>query len=410
MTTLIITLPTAGADAAALYDYVLSADGSTPDSSASVTLALLPLPGRRQTEVVVVLPMQALSWHQLMLPKGSLSRGLMAERGTSRLRAILDGLLEEQLLDEPALLHVALQPQPVADAPVQVVACDKAWLGAHLQALAQAGFACSRIVPEFTPEALAQSVYVVGDEQHPMLVGANLVACPLSTGSMAWLGEPADQDELPEVVAEPAVAALAENLFKRAVRLQQRPQRLLQSAQTPWDLAQFELRHASRNRARAKVVQWARHLLLAPQWRPARVALVALLLVNLVGLNAWALREQAALQAKRQAVRAVLTDTFPKIPVVVDAPLQMAREVAALQRASGAASGADMEAILASLSEVLPATQTLTTLDYGAQELRAKAPAASEAEQARVALALRQQGLSAQWDGVQWVVKAGAMP
>jgi general secretion pathway protein L len=373
-----------------------------------VPLALLP--AARQTEVVVLLPMAALSWHQVQLPKGSLARGLMAERGASRLRAILDGLLEERLLDDPAALHLALQPQPVAEAPIWVAACDKAWLGAHLQALAQAGLAVGRIVPEFTPEALAHTLYVLGDEQHPMLLGANLVLCPLSAAAVAWLGDAPAQVDTLEVVAEPAVAALTESLFKRPVTLLQRPERLLRAAQTPWDLAQFELVNANRDRVWAQLAQGAKDLLRAPQWRAARLALVALVLANLVGLNAWAWREQAALQAKRQAVRAVLTQTFPKIPVVVDAPLQMAREVAALQRASGAASEADMEAMLATLADALPAAQTLTALDYAAQELRAKAPVASDAEQARVALALRQQGLAAAWDGAQWVIKAGSTP
>jgi hypothetical protein len=69
-----------------------------------------------------------------------------------------------------------------------------------------------------------------------------------------------------------------------------------------------------------------------------------------------------------------------------------------------------MEAMLATLADALPAAQTLTALDYAAQELRAKAPVASDAEQARVALALRQQGLAAAWDGAQWVIKAGSTP
>lgn len=408
MTSLIIALPTAGADASAQYDYVLTADGSTPTGYASVPLALLP--AGRQTEVVVLLPMSALSWHQVQLPRGSLARGLMAERGASRLRAILDGLLEERLLDDPAQLHLALQPQPVAEAPVWVAACDKGWLGAHLQALAQAGLAVSRIVPEFSPDTLAHTLYVLGDEQHPMLLGANLVPCPLSAATVAWLIEASAQADLPEVVAEPAVAALTENLFKRPVTLLQRPERLLQAAQTPWDLAQFGLVNANRDRAWAQLALAAKNLLRSPQWRAARLALVALVLVNLVALNAWAWREQAALQAKRQAVRAVLTQTFPKIPVVVDAPLQMAREVAALQRASGAASEADLEAMLSSLGAVLPASQTLTALDYATQELRAKAPAVADAEQARVLLALKQQGLAARWDGAQWLLKPGPTP
>ncbi|MBE0473822.1 type II secretion system protein GspL [Rhodoferax sp.] len=408
MNSLIISLPTASADASAHYDYVLTADGSTPGNSASVPLALLPV--GRQTEVVVLLPMSALSWHQVQLPKGSLARGLMAERGASRLRAILDGLLEERLLDDPAALHLALQPQAVTEAPVWVVACDKAWLGAHLQALAQAGLAASRIVPEFTPEALAHTVYALGDEHYPVLLGANLVPCPLSAATVAWVDGASTQAALPDVVAEPAVAALAEGLFKRPVSLLQRPERLLWAAQTPWDLAQFELVNASRDRAWARLAQGAKNLLRAPQWRAARLALLVLVVVNLLALNAWAWRERAALQAKRQAVRAVLTQTFPEIPVVVDAPLQMAREVAALQRASGAASEADMEAMLAALAGALPATQTLTALDYAAQELRAKAPAVAEAELAQVLLALKQQGLAARWDGAQWLIKAGATP
>lgn len=410
MNSLIITLPKSGADASALYDYVLSSDGSTEIHSASAPLALLPPPPDRQTEVLVLLPMQALSWHRVQLPKGSLVRGLMAERGGSRLRAILDGLLEDQLLDEPAQLHLALQPQPGGDAPVWVVACDRAWLGTHLQALAQAGFSASRIVPEFTPEALAQTLYVVGDEQHPMLVGQNLLLCPLSAAAVGWLAVPSADGVLPEVVAEPAVAALAESIFKRPVTLQQRAQRLLQAAQTPWDLAQFELANANRDRVWARWAQGVKSLLRAPQWRAARLSLLALVLVNLLGLNVWALREQDALQAKRQAVRAVLTTTFPKIPVVVDAPLQMAREVAALQRASGAATGTDLEAMLASFGTAVPVTQTLTALDYATQELRVKTAAAPAAEQARVVLALKQQSLTASWDGAQWLLKAGPTP
>lgn len=410
MTSFIITLPNVSAAATAQYDYLLSSDGGADANCASAPLALLPLPPDRQTEVVVLLPMQALSWHQVQLPKGSLARGLTAERGASRLRAILDGLLEDRLLDEPAQLHLALQPQPVADAPVWVVACDRAWLAAHLEALAQAGFSVSRIVPEFTPEALAQRLYVVGDEQHPMVVGGRLLLSPLSASAASLQADPSGLGGLPEVIAEPAVAAQAESLFKRPVILQQRSQRLLQATQTSWNLAQFELVNASRERAWVQVAQAMKSVLRAPGWRAARLALVALVLVNLVGLNAWALREQGALQAKRQAVRAVLSSTFPKIPVVVDAPMQMAREVAALQRASGVASGTDMEAMLASLGAQLPVAQTLTAIDYGSQELRAKAPVVAPQEQARVALALKQQGLSATWDGAQWLLKPGSTP
>jgi general secretion pathway protein L len=55
-------------------------------------------------------------------------------------------------------------------------------------------------------------------------------------------------------------------------------------------------------------------------------------------------------------VRSALTSTFPKsVKVVVDAPLQMEREVAALRQATGAASGRDLESMLAALAAAAPA-------------------------------------------------------
>ncbi len=77
-------------------------------------------------------------------------------------------------------------------------------------------------------------------------------------------------------VAEPAVAALAEQVLQRQPGLQQAPQRWLQAAQSPWDLAQFEFSSSGRARALKKLgTAWA-DLLAAPQWRPARWGAVLL--------------------------------------------------------------------------------------------------------------------------------------
>jgi general secretion pathway protein L len=190
--------------------------------------------------------------------------------------------------------------------------------------------------------------------------------------------------------------------------LQQRAERVLQAAQSSWDLAQFDLAHANRDRRWAVVTQAANSLLRAPQWRPARFALVLGVLVNLIGLNAWALREHASLNAKRQAVRAVFLETFPKVPVVVDAPLQMAREVAALQRATGAAAGADLESMLASFSTVAPAGYALTSIEYVAQELRLKGSDMGDAS--AVVARLKAMGLRATRQGDQWLLSAGSQP
>ena len=49
------------------------------------------------------MPAAALSWHQVTLPQGSMS-------GAVRLRSVLNGLLEDRLLDDPESLHFALEP------------------------------------------------------------------------------------------------------------------------------------------------------------------------------------------------------------------------------------------------------------------------------------------------------------
>lgn len=426
MTTLIITLPLGSPDAAAQFDYLLSTDGASVSAQGHVPLALLPA---AHDQVVALVPAQALSWHQVTLPAGSVPRVMSGERASTRLRAILDGVLEDQLLDDPAQLHLALQPQVTAQSLVWVAACDRAWLKAALSALAEAGHAVDRVVPEFTPQALADTVVVTGDADHPRVAGlqrvpvleggvpsgraasGGLLVCELSAPALQWLGDTPAQaatQTLPQVLAEPAVAALAEAWFKRPVSLQQRAERLLQAAQSPWDLAQFDLAHASRDRRWASVIQAVASFLRAPEWRMARVALVLGVFVNLFGLNAWALREQALLNAKRETARNVLLETFPKVPVVVDAPLQMAREVAALQRASGAAAGTDMERMLDSFSAAAPAGYALTAIEFVSNELRLKGPAVADA--AAVTVKLKDAGLRAIAQGDQWHVTAGGQP
>lgn len=417
MTTLIITLPLPGPDAA-LLEYVLSsADGLGISAHTSVPLALLP---SAHDEVVALVPAQALSWHQVKLPTGSVPRGWAAERSNTRLRSILDGLLEDQLLDEPAQLHLALQPHVTPDAPVWVVACNRTWLKKALHHLAQAGCAVDRIVPEITPQTLAECVLVAGPADQPWVAGlqpvleatgaltarGGLLVGPLHAASLAWLAWPGPAAL--QVLAEPAVAALAESFFKQPVQLQPRAERWLQAAQSSWDLAQFDLAHAKRDRRWAWVTQALGSFWHGSQWRAARLSVLALMLVNLVGLNAWAWHEQSALNAKRAALRMVLLQTFPKVPVVVDAPLQMARELAVLQRANGAAAGTDMESMLASFSAVAPKEQWLVAIEFVAGELRLKGP--EMADGVALAAQLKAAGLRASVQGDQWLLAGGVQP
>src|SRR5258705_114804 len=175
MSTLILHLP---AGPAGEYAYALSSDGLRADRHGHAAAGLLPDPGRTGQTVAVV-PHQALSWHLVSLPHG-VPTG--SRRGHVRLRAVLDGLLEERLLDEPSQLHLALQPQARAGEPCWVAACNKAWLHAHLQALESAGRPVGRIVPECPPQATPQ-LWAVGSPESAWLLATGLSTAAQGLGA-----------------------------------------------------------------------------------------------------------------------------------------------------------------------------------------------------------------------------------
>ena len=403
MSALLVLLPSQPAAAQAEFGHALTTDGATVDSHGSAQAALLPTPARAGAEVVAVVPADKVSWHRVELPKGTTA-------ASPRLRAVLEGLLEDQLLDEPETLHFALQPQVRPGVPLWVAACDWAWLRSALQVLDEAGCPVTRIVPEFAPEG-ETVLYALGDpQQQPQLaaVGADgVTVLPLASQSLALL--PALPPEAP-CLAEPAVAELAQQVLQRPVGLQQAPQRWLRAAQSDWDFAQFEFSSSGRARAMKKLgTAWA-DLLAAPQWRPARWGAVLLILLNLAGLNAWAWRERSALEDKRADIRGTLTQTFPQVKVVVDAPVQMEREVAALRQLTGATSGRDLEAMLGALSTASPPQRPVSALEFMNGELRLKGLAYSADEARNVAAALKAQGLSAVLQGETLVITQGAAP
>jgi general secretion pathway protein L len=398
MSALIVHLPAQPVSASTEFEYALTVDGSTVQSHGSAQAALLPAPPRAGAEVVAVVPAAMISWHRIELPKGTTP-------ASPRLRAVLEGLLEDQLLDEPESLHLALQPQIRGTAPIWVAACDRSWLRSAVQALEAAGRPASRIVPEFAPEG-DPVLYALGEPQRPMLVltgSQGVTALPLSSQVLPLL------PPLPEgtpCVAEPAVAALAEQVLQRQPVLQQAPQRWLQSAQSAWDLAQFEFSSSGRARALKKLGTAWSDLLVAPQWRPARWGVVLLVAINLLGLNAWAWRERSALGAKREAIGRTLTQTFPQVKVVVDAPVQMAREVAALRQQTGTTTGRDLEAMLGALSTSSPSEQPVSAIDFSGGELRVKGLAPTPG----IAATLKSQGYSALAQGDTLVLTQEGTP
>lgn len=399
MSSLYLLLPDRPANTQTEFDYALASNGRNVERHGSAAASLLPAPSGAGSEVVAIAPASALSWHQVELPKGTTAR-------SPRLRAVLEGLLEDKLLDEPEALHFALQPNAPATGPAWVAVCDRAWLRGALQVLEAAGRPVTRIVPEFAPEGEPMLV-ALGEPERPWLAcvgAAGVLMLPLAPTSLALL-PPLAEDTA--VIAEPAVAGLAEQLL-RAPTLMQPAERRLQAARTAWDLAQLEFANSNRARTIKKLSTGWADLLRAPQWRPARWGAALLVVAQLVGLNAWAWKERSTLATKRNAAQGILTQTFPNVKVVVDAPVQMDREVAALRQVTGGSSARDLDAMLGAIANAAPPGQTLAAIEYTGSELRVRTgtPGATDAWQA----GLRSQGYTATVQDGQLVLRPGTSP
>ena len=411
MSTLILHLPLSLPGPATEYRYTLSNDGHSASSSASAALALLPSPRRATGETVALVPAQALSWQRASLPQGV---GVTSPR----LRAVLEGLLEERLLDDPAQLHFALGPDSRTSANTNtgsalwVAVCDRAWLRAHLQALENAGFPAARVVPEFAPantdtQETAAAVQVLGtpEDARLLLPGCGpthqgVLLLPLSASAVALMHHTplADGQTPPPIYAEPAVAALAEQLLNQPVVLQTASARALLALNNGWNLAQFDLASTGGTRLRRKAATALGAWIHAPQWLAARWGVGLLAVVHLVGLNAWAWQERQTLAAKQSQTSALLTQTFPRVQVVVDAPVQMERELALLRQATGSLSARDLEPLLASVANALPPSWQARNIDYTPGQLRLQGPTLSAAEQTHATQQLRASGYTLDTD------------
>lgn len=385
---------------------VLSSDGDSVARRVELPLSVLPDVG--SAEVVLVVALTQLSWHRVTLPQGSLRRGGQGDK----LRAILQGLLEEQVLDDCEQLHFALAPDAREALPVWVAATDLAWLQAWMAALERAGRPVSRVVPELAPApdgaAELTSIGFVGSaESVSVQVQGAGGACQLPAQHqpvMQLLGQPGASDAVP-CWAEPAVAEHASQWLQSPLTLRTDAERMVQASRGTWDLAQFSLSAKPSTRRRKRAQRWLQGLLQSPAWRPARWAVLVLAVVHLGGLAWWSHTEQAALTERKAAIRQTLTTTFPDITLVIDAQAQMQRAVDELRRNSGTVSQADFETMLVqyfSLSSGLPAP---TAMDYLAGELRLRGIDAAAAERSRILSKMQGLGFVAQIEGDTLVLK-----
>lgn len=351
MSTLLILLPPrerlqAGARSAkpgasaraAEFDWVLQRGDSLEQGRSAA--AALP-----KAEQLVLQP-HALdcSFHRATLPRAP----------AARWRAALAGLLEEQLLEEPEQLHFALPPGAVPGQELWVCVCARAPLAQAVAALEAAQRFVDRIVPPATPLATpdeAPRAHVLADEQGaPLLLLAQadgLLLRPLGGAAPPLLAGT-------HCSTEPEVAAAAAALLSPAGApppLRSRAQFAVDSLASGWDLRQFELRPRIQGLRRVNQLV---HQFMQPTWRPVRLGLVALLGLQLVGLNAMAWQQRQQIRAQQQAIDQTLTQTFPQVRAVLDAPVQMQRQMDLLRAQAGAVGPQDLEPLLAAAAAAWP--------------------------------------------------------
>ena len=428
-----------------------------PDTGALYAETVIPAAsaGARDKEVWAWVPAAALSWHKVTLPAG-------LQKQASRLKPALQALLEEALLEEADSMHLALQPGWQAGSPVWVAACNKSWLQTHLQQLQSLGHGVHRILPEWAPaltlnqsssgntstldsSAPFASAWIGGTPEDAWLWVNDLEGAwrlPLEAGLMFWAGRlnaasashssPVDVGPPLIIQASPAVAELAQksllNLQSKVSsglaeqismwRIETLPtqERMLRAADTQWDLAQFEFAAHGSARWRQSLTRAWQSFAHDAAWRPARWGVLALLALQFLGLNgvSWQLNDK--LKTQRELQKNVLTQTFPNVPVV-DPSLQMARELARLQRNAGSLKPGDLESVLSAVGASLPEAQAISALDFmgrgeaSSSETKLQGLALSSGQEKEFVQALRAKGYEAQPSGTAWrVVVSKGMP
>jgi general secretion pathway protein L len=383
-----------------------------------MTITLTPL--RLDAETVAVVPAHHLSWQRVQCPQGVLPAASAQDPMGTRLRSVLDGLLEDRLLDEAAHLHFALQPPPYANEGVWVAVCDRQALAQAVQQLAGQGHVVHRLVPECAPPAQgATPLWLTGTADAPQALWADAQGVHqwrLPSGAQHASSWPAPvQMHLTHagtVLAEPAVAAWAESALEATVQVQPTAQRLQEAAlANRWNLAQGSL--SLHKPWSTRIQQGAARVWAAPEWRPARWMAALLLLAQLAGINAAAWQARRQESAMHAAIDATLTRTFPQIQVVVDAPVQMQRAVAALSQSSGTPSAQDMDVMLQLFQQNLPpasANTAPTAINFEANALRLDGMLINAEQSTALAQALRSHHLALRQEGTQWVLTYGDAP
>lgn len=327
------------AGAAREYDWALTLDGRQIEREGRSAATALPA----AETVVAVLGESDISWRCLELP-----------RAGRQMRAALAGKLEESLLDDPETLHFAIEPDAVGGDTAWVAVTSKPALVDHLTQLDAAHVFVDRVAPLSWPDELARGhFYESGDDGIALRWSHvdGVATLPLD-GGLARQFFPPGLVHAAQWTATPPVATMAERWLGTTVTVLTPAQRALIVLDSAWDLRQFDLAPRARG---VRALRMLGRALMRKPWQPVRIGLAALLVIQLLGLNLWAWHQNREVAARRQAVTATLTAAFPQVRAILDAPVQMQKQMDLLRASAGSVGAQDLEALLGAAATAWPA-------------------------------------------------------
>lgn len=352
MSTLIILLAaqprladktSAGPLAPAEFDYVLSVDGQRVAEHGRATPASLP----RAAQVVAVLRPADVAFQRIALPKAP----------AARMRAALVGVMEEALLEDEDEIHLALAPDAKPGGEHWVAVVNKPWLRAHLDALEAGDVSLDRAVPSWWPDlGVAGHTFREGGPDEPAQLAwrddAGVLCVPLGSPVARALLTALPEDTVVRWTATPETALDASEFVGMPVASVTDEEQALRSAQSGWNLLQFDL--APQRRGVKLVRDIAARFAFDPAWRVTRRGLVALVVVSLLGLNIRALQENHRVAQKKALLTAAVAETFPNIKPIFDPAGQASRELDKLRAAAGRPGDGDIETLMQAAESAWP--------------------------------------------------------
>lgn len=324
------------------YDWALTTDDQHVHREGRSAATALP-----SADTVIAIPAESdVSWRRVELP-----------RTGRQMRAALAGKLEESLLDDPDALHFAIEPDAVGGDTAWVAITAKPWLAEHLAQLDAAHVFIDRVAPLSWPDELPRGHFFEsagGDGQGVSLRWSHadgVATLPLQGGLARQFFAPGVVSAA-QWTAAASIATSAERWLGATVTVQTPAQRALSVIHNPWNLRQFDLAPRARGTRALRLI--SRNLMRKP-WQPVRWGLGALIVVQLLGLNLWAWHQKREIAARRDAVNATLTAAFPQVRAILDAPVQMQKQLDLLRASAGSVGEQDLEALLGAAATAWPA-------------------------------------------------------